>query len=344
MRKHTLVAGLVAGAILIAACGSDDDDPVASDAAGTSSPPGAAVTTAPASSAAPATSVAAGSTGAPAAPSTAAETSASSETTEAAEGPQAIVSLAPTHTETLFAIGAGDQVIAVDDQSDFPAEAVEKVTDLSGFEPNVEAIAGYEPDLVVMSDATIQPQLEGLGIAVWVGPAPTTFDEAFTQIEQLGAATGHVGEAAELVGQLSVDIDAAVASVPAPAVPLSIYHELDNTFFSANSATFIGQAYAAFGLQNIADQAEGDSAGYPQLNAEAIIGADPDLIFLADGSFGESPETVAARPGWQDIAAVANGNVFVVDEDVASRWGPRIAEYVQFVADSLAQVAVGADG
>ena len=112
------------------------------------------------------------------------------------------------HTETLFAIGAGDQVIAVDDQSNYPPEAEAVMTDLSGFEPNVEAIAGYEPDLVVTSgDDELTAQLEALGITVWAGPAATTFDEAYAQIEQLGAVTGHVAEAAELVGQMQTDLE-----------------------------------------------------------------------------------------------------------------------------------------
>ena len=131
------------------------------------------------------------------------------------------MSLSPTHTETLFAIGAGHQVIAVDDQSNYPAEADAVMTDLSGYQPNVEAIAGYEPDLVVTSgDDTLTEQLEALGLTVWVGPSATTFDEAYAQIEQLGAATGHVAEAAELVGQMQTDLDALAADLPTSETPL----------------------------------------------------------------------------------------------------------------------------
>ncbi|MBA3606169.1 MAG: ABC transporter substrate-binding protein, partial [Acidimicrobiia bacterium] len=173
--------------------------------------------TAPSASA-PATTGAVGTAGT--APTS--EATGSSPAPDEDDGPQAIISLAPTHTETLFAIGAGDQVIAVDDQSDFPAEAAAVSTDLSGFEPNVEAIAGYEPDLVVLSDATIQPQLESLGIAVWVGAAPATFEEAYAQIEQLGAATGHIAEAAELVAQMSLEIEAIITAVPVPEAPLTV--------------------------------------------------------------------------------------------------------------------------
>ena len=254
------------------------------------------------------------------------------------DAPKAIVSLSPTATEMLFAIGAGDQVIAVDDQSNFPAEALDKPHDLSGFEPNVEAIAALQPDLVIMQDTTVQPQLEALGITVFVGAAPASFDDVYAQIEQLGAATGHVGDAAELVGQMQADIDAAIAAAPEPAEALAFYHELDNTLYSVTSNTFIGQVYTLFGLTNIADEAQPGN-DYPQLNAEYIVQQNPALIFLADTKCcGESPETVAARPGWDAIAAVQNGNVVAIDDDIASRWGPRLVDFVQAVSDALVKV------
>ncbi len=262
-------------------------------------------------------------------------------TEPASTEPQRIISLAPTATEMLFAIGAGDQVIAVDDQSNYPAEALAKKTDLSGYTPNVEAIAAYEPDLVVISDDSQQltGQLAKLGIDTWVGPAATTFVDVYTQIEQLGAATGHVTEAKVLVAQMNADIDAAVAAVPKLDTPPTYYHELDNTFFSVTSNTFIGQVYGLFGLRNIADSAEA-SSDYPQLSPEFIISQSPDLIFLADSKCcGETPETVTARPGWSVIHAVSTKNIVVVDDDIASRWGPRLVDYVKLVADAIGKVA-----
>lgn len=252
-----------------------------------------------------------------------------------------IVSLSPTATEMLFAIGAGDQVLAVDDQSNYPPEALQKPHDLSGFEPNVEAIAGLKPDLVVIADdfTGLTKQLEALGLTVWSGPAATTFDNVYEQIEQLGAVTGHVGDAAALVLKMQTDIAAAVKDAPKPAQPLTYFHELDNTYYSITENTFIGQVYSLFGLQNIADLQEVDS-DYPQLSAEAVISANPDFIFLADGGFGESPETVAARPGWGSLKAVTNGNVVVVDGDISSRWGPRIVDYIKAVSAAVAKVAV----
>ena len=267
-------------------------------------------------------------------------TDTTADTTAAGELPIAIISLSPTHTEMLFAIGAADQIIAVDDQSNFPAEALDKPHELSGFEPNIEAIAALKPDLVVMADdgVDLTGQLGKLGIPVWSGPAPATFDDVYAQIEQLGAATGHIGEAAELVGQMQTDIEAAIAAAPVLAEPASFYHELDPTLYSVTSNTFIGQVYGLFGLVNLADGVE-EGNDYPQLNAEFIIQANPDLIFLADSKCcGESPETVAARDGWGATNAVINGNVIAVDDDIASRWGPRLVEFIQAVSTALSKV------
>ncbi len=260
--------------------------------------------------------------------------------------PVRIVSLAPTHTETLFAIGAGPQVVAVDDQSNFPAEAAAVKTDLSGYTPNVEAIAGYKPDLVVLSgdDDGVATQLKALHIPVWVGPAASTLDEVYTEMEQLGVLTGHVADAAELVAAMQGDITAIIADLPDTEQAITYYHELDNTYFSVTSNTFIGQIYALAGLTNIADGAEADS-DYPQLNSEYIVSADPQLIFLADTKCcGETPQTVAARDGWAGIAAVKNGGVIPMDDDIASRWGPRVVDYLRAVVDAVNAVVAAPAG
>ena len=264
----------------------------------------------------------------------------SAPATAAAGAPQSIISLAPTQTEILFAIGAADQVIAVDEMSNYPAEALDKPHDLSGFDPNVEAIAALHPDLVVIGDdfKGLAPQLAELGIDTWTSPAPTTLDEAYAQIESLGDATGHATEAGELVASMQSEIQAVVDAAPKPATALSYYHELDPTLFSVTSTSFVGQVYALFGLENIADGVE-EGNDYPQLNAEYLIGTDPDLIFLADANWsGESPETVAARDGWAEVTAVKNGAIIVIDDDIASRWGPRLVDFVKAVAAALAEV------
>jgi iron complex transport system substrate-binding protein len=255
------------------------------------------------------------------------------------ERPERIISLSPTATEMLFAIGADDQVIAVDDQSNFPPDA--PTTDLSGFEPNVEAIASYEPDLVVYSTepGDLGSTLEGLGITTILLPAATTLEDAYEQLEQLGRATGNAEAATAVVDDMRTEVDSIVSSVEMPQPPLTFYHELDDTYYSVTSKTFIGQLYGLVGLENIADAADDGGGGYPQLSAEYVIRADPDLIFLADTKCcGQSLATVADRPGWNSITAVRRRDVVPLDDDVASRWGPRIVEYLRTIAGAVSDV------
>jgi iron complex transport system substrate-binding protein len=293
---------VIAGLTLVAASCGDDDDAASSDP-----------TT-------PATTVAPG----------------------AADVPSAIISLSPTATEMLYAIGAGDQVLAVDEFSNHPEEAAAKMNGLSGFEPNVEAIGALEPDLVV-TDGTnpeLLAQFDTLGIAHWEGPAAVTFDDVYTQIEQLGAVTGHVAEAAEVVSTMQTDIAGVIDDLPDIPEPLTYYHELDpNGYWSVTGDTFIGLVYSEAGLVNIADEVGADNP-YPQLSAEFIVAQDPDLIFLACTKYcGETPETVAARDGWAELSAVTNGNVIPMDDDIASRWGPRIVDYIEQVGAAISRAA-----
>lgn len=252
--------------------------------------------------------------------------------------PERIVSLSPTATEMLWAVGAGDQVIAVDDQSDYPPGV--PTTELSGFEPNIEAIARFEPDLVVAeSSRSGLKSLERLKIPLLVQPAATTLADTYTQLEQLGVVTGHIAEAAEQVGSIRSEIAEILAAIPTFDQAPTYYHELDPTYFSVTSKTFIGEIYRLAGLRNIADKADKAGSGYPQLSAEYIVEADPDLIFLADAECcNQTPARVARRPGWDQISAVRNDAVVEVDEDVASRWGPRVVEFLQLVVDAVGQL------
>ena len=164
---------------------------------------------------------------------------------------------------------------------------------------------------------------------------PTTLDEAYAQIVALGQAVGHEEEATELADSMRADIDSIVADATKVAEGTSYFLELDDTLYSVTSNTFIGSLYELFGLRNIADATEGDT-DYPQLSAEFIVSQDPDLIFLADTKCcGASAETVAARPGWNVLSAVKAGHVVELDDDIASRWGPRLVDYVAAIAAAL---------
>jgi iron complex transport system substrate-binding protein len=246
--------------------------------------------------------------------------------------PVRIVSLSPSGTEDLFAVGAGKQVIAVDDQSDFPKQAPK--TNLSGFTPNVEAIASYRPDLVVVSnDGGLVASLEKLGITVLLEPAPNTVAEAYDQIRQLGQATDHAPAATRVVRGMQRTLTALIRSVPKKSRHLKVFHELSPDYYTATSSTFIGRIYKLFGFRNIADAADSSHSGFPQLSAEYIVSANPDIVVLADSvCCGQTAGAVAERPGWQGVAAVRRRRVVPVDDSVASRWGPRIVDFARVVA------------
>lgn len=255
--------------------------------------------------------------------------------------PMRIVSLSPSATETLFALGAGPQVVAVDSQSDYPQQAPH--TALSALSPDPEAIAGYHPDLVIASADPngLSAALAKTGVKTLVMSDAKTLDEAYDQFVQLGRATGHQAEGQSLALQTRGDIDKIIADTPKPARPLSFYYEIDQTYYSVTSKTFIGQVLARFGLTNIADGNDPSiSGGYPQLSAERIVQSDPDLIFLADTQCcGQNAQTVGARPGWNTLTAVKDGGVFPLDDDIASRWSPRIVDLVRAVSDAVTRAA-----
>jgi ABC-type Fe3+-hydroxamate transport system substrate-binding protein len=252
--------------------------------------------------------------------------------------PRRIVSVSPTGTEDLYAVGAGGQVVAVDSYSTYPSSAPR--TGLSSDKPNVEAIARYRPDLVIVAEDTggVVAQLRKLHVPALLEPPAASLSAVYEQIEQIGQATGHARNAAGVVGEMKRQVAAIVRGVPRPSRPISVYHELDQTLYSASSRTFVGQVYSLLGLRNIADQAKAAS-DYPQLSKEYVIASDPSLIVLADTvCCGQRAATVAARPGWRDIAAVRDGHVLEVDDAVASQWGPRFVLFLRAVAGEVEKI------
>ncbi|HET9423472.1 MAG TPA: ABC transporter substrate-binding protein [Nocardioides sp.] len=259
--------------------------------------------------------------------------------------PTSVISLSPTATEMLWAVGAGEQVVAVDDQSDYPEDV--PVTELSGYEPNVEAILEKEPDLVLAESdqGDLVAGLKKARVPTLILPSATNLEESYDEIERVGAATGHQDEAEEVVADMRGDIEEALADAP-DAKGVTYFHELTPDYYSAGGDTFIGEVYGLFGLENIADgTAKGDD--YPQLSNEYVVSADPDLVFLADGECcGVGVADVAKRPGWAQVDAVEDEQVHVVNEDIASRWGPRVVDFVKLVSDILAEreAALGSAG
>jgi len=254
--------------------------------------------------------------------------------------PVRIVSLAPTATEDLYAVGAGPQVVAVDQNSDYPASA--PVTKLSGLTPNLEAIAKYQPDLVISYQNAngLVSGLTKLGIPVLIEPSAATLNGAYAQIDQIGQATGHLAQAQRTVTSMKAQIAATVRQAGSSHPDLTYYWELTaSPYYSVTSSTFIGQIVGLFGLKNIANAADKASdGGYPQLSAEYILKAQPQIIFLADNQAadgGQTPAVVAKRPGWSAIPAVKHDEVVGLNDDIASRWGPRLPLLVAEIAQAV---------
>lgn len=247
--------------------------------------------------------------------------------------PERIVALAPSFVEILFAVGAGDAVVAVDENTDFPPEASDR-TKLSGFEPSMEAIAALEPDLVVIlfDPGGLEEALEGLDIPVLLLASPQSVEGVFDQIELLGRATGRLQEAKALIADMQDGIDAITSKLADVQEGPRVFHEVDSTYFSAGPGSFVGDLYSILRAENIAEAA---GEAYPQMSAEAIIEADPEVIILADEFAGESPDTVKTRPGWGNVSAVHNDRIYTVDPSLISQPGPRLVEALRTLAAYL---------
>jgi len=260
------------------------------------------------------------------------------------QSPSCIVSLSPSATATLYAIGAGSQVGAVDADSTYPAQAEvlalkDKINPLN---PSAEAIGSIcpgrsKPSLVVISynANSIQQKLMALGVNVVVQSAPSTLNGAYAQITQLGQLSGHSSEAAKLTSSMKKAIKAAIASIPAhPSKKLTVFYEVGvKPYYSLTSQTFVGSLLKSLGTVNIADEvATSADAGYPSLSAEYILSSNPKLIFTADG---QTKSQVNARTGFTKVSAAANGAVASLNPNVASEWGPQLPELMKSLASAV---------
>jgi len=260
-------------------------------------------------------------------------------TVEAANGavqlaakPKRIVSLSPTATEMLYAIGAADQVVAVDDESDYP-EGTPRSGTLSAVAPSVDAIVAQRPDLVLvhLDNAGVVAGLAERQVPVLHLPAAEKLDDSYAQLDQLGWATGHGPEATSVVEKMKGDIQQLLAQVPARPTPVRIYHEIDGDLFTTTSATFIGELYRLAGLENIAD-GSGDGSGYPQISNDRVLDRDPDWIFVAHAPAGtDALGLLAGRNGWTGLRAVQANQVVQLDPEIASRWGPRTVDLLRTI-------------
>lgn len=325
IRGTRRLAATLAAAIALVACVSDDDpaantagEPISQSSVPAAPESSGTITSGPVAADFPVT-----------------VTGANGEVT-IAERPERIVVLSSSLTEMVFAVGAGDQVVAVDSYSDHPAEA--PTTDLSAFQPNVEAIAEFEPDLVLLARDRddLVAALDAADITSIVLSGAADLEEVYTQVETIGAITGHAGAASELSEQMRTEIDEQFTRLAGVTVPATYFYEISTDYHTSTSDAFVGSILSATGMTNIADGVDPSAGAYPQLAAEYVLESDPELIVVAhtDGSAPTADE-VAVRPGWSTLQAVAGGNIVLLDTDLASRWGPRVVELVTTIVDAL---------
>lgn len=315
--QRTLLSLSLALAVVLGACGGSA--PASPTTASPASPTAAAQTAAP--TAVPTT----------AAPVAILDDAGRTVTLPAA--PLRIVTAAPSVTELAFALGLGDTVVAVDQYSNYPPEAASKVSIGSYIDPDLEAVVGAKPDLVLVTSvhlAKIVPALEARDIPALVLDA-SNIEGVYTDILLLGRATGRRSQAESLVDSLRGRV-AAVGRAVAGADPVSVFYEIDPTLYTAGPGTFIDDLIRRAGGTNIAG---GASTAYPQMSAEEVVAADPAVIILSDEAAGVSPEAVKGRSGWSGIAAVKDGRIVVLDPDLGSRPGPRIVDALEQIARIL---------
>lgn len=247
--------------------------------------------------------------------------------------PKSIVALSPSAAEILFAVGAGDQVSAVSEFTDYPAEAAAKpvVGGFDGKTLSIETIMSFKPDLVYLTEGMhnfLIATLESNGIAYYISKG-----ESIASVEQeildVGKLTGHDKEAKKVVDGMEKKL-AKVAKKS--GAPVKVYYEVWNApYMSVGTTSFINDVIVKAGGENIF----GDlTDAYPMVSEESIISRQPAVILIPSSS-GQAASSVALRNGWADIPAVKNGKVFVVDDNVYTRPGPRIADVVEEMAGLL---------
>jgi iron complex transport system substrate-binding protein len=249
---------------------------------------------------------------------------------------QRVISIAPSNTEILFAIGAGEQVIGRDNLSDYPVAAVNVADIGSAFETlNTELIVSMKPDLILATEVNTPEQvkaLEALGLTVYSLKNPITLEDMYANLEIVAQLTGRKKEAAALVESLKARVKAVDEKIAPLSSRFSVLYEIDGTDpakpYTAGKGTFINLLIERAGGTNIA----ADLEGYPQLSLEQVVAADPAFIILGDAAYGVTPESVAARPGWENLSAVKNNQVLVFDDNLASRPGPRLVDGLEALA------------
>lgn len=251
--------------------------------------------------------------------------------------PSRIISLAPSATEIVFALGAGDKVIGADQFSDYPAAAKEVPRVSDGFNPNYEQILAAKPDLVLAAGITSPDalkKLEELGLKVLVvGSEQTTFENVMNDIELVGQVLGAPDKAQSVIEGMKSKIADVRARVAKATIKPRVFWELDATDpakpYTAGPGSFVHELIGLAGGESVGGNLK---SPYAQVSAEEVIQQNPEIIIMSDAAYGVAPESVGKRPGWDVIAAVKNNKVFPIDDNLVSRPGPRLAEGLEAAA------------
>jgi len=253
---------------------------------------------------------------------------------------QKIVSLSPSVTEILFAVGAGDQVIGRDSFSNYPAEA-SSITDVGGSMGNysIETITSLQPDLVIAAEINTPEQvsaLEGMGLKVYYLANPKTISEIYDMILNVGILSGHADDAEKLNASLQQRVQAVEDTIAKATTRPSVFYELDGTDpakpWTPGPGSFLDELIMAAGGENIA---AGLSSAWAQISVEELLVKDPEIILLGDSIYGMTPEQVAARAGWEGLTAIREGRIYPFNDDLVSRPGPRLVDGLEELAQLI---------
>ncbi len=251
-----------------------------------------------------------------------------------------VVSLAPSNTEILFALGAGDQVVGVDALSDYPpqAKSLQSIGGSMG-QYSLETIAALKPDLVLAAEINspeLVASIEKLGLTVYYLPNPKTLEDLYTNIETVATLTGR--DPVKLTDSLKARVSAVDEKIAKATTKPVVFYEIDATDpskpYTAGPGTFIDLLITRAGGQNVVTKA-GITDQYPQLSLEQLVATPPDLILLGDSLYGTTADTVKARPGWDALQAVTDGKIYPFDDNLLSRPGPRMVDGLEALAKLL---------
>ena len=258
-------------------------------------------------------------------------------TIELAAPAQRIVSIAPSNTEILFAVGAGQQVVGREELSDYPAEAKNVTSIGSVFQKiNTEAIVALKPDLVLAAEINSPEQvkaLEDLKLTVYYLPNPKTFDDLYANLAAVGKLTGRSAEAARLNESLKARYDAVIQKLAQAKETPTVFYEIDATDptkpYTSGPGTFIDLVIRLAGGKNIGAELKD---AFAQISSEELVKQNPNIILLGDALYGVTPESVAQRPGWSALSAVKDQQVFAFDDNLISRPSPRLIDGLEQMA------------